>query len=199
MVFKKTGSLFIIAGLIPAFCLMSALGGGQDSKDAVKKNIAYLDFSKAVTSHKGFQKVYKEWEETLKEAELKFSKVEEEVKQIETEIMVYSESSKEYQKARDKMERKQLFMQQEKRALYIDRSLQLNQELRKAYDRVMEKVNEYALTRDLDAVLSLTHDVKDLKPDQPDDFMKWIAAIDVVWYEKDLDITEAIIDLVNST
>jgi Skp family chaperone for outer membrane proteins len=198
MVFKKAGNLSLITGMLLAFCLMSALDGGQDARNSERKNIAYLDFSKAVTSHNGFKQLYKKWEETLKEAELRFSKVEEEVKQIETEIMVYSESSKEYQKARDEMERKTLFMQQEKRALYIDRTLQLNQELRKAYDRVMDKVNEYALTRDLDAVLSLTHDVEDLKPDQPDDFLKWIAATDVVWYEKDLDITEAVIDLVNS-
>jgi hypothetical protein len=195
----KNNGLLLLVVLLGA-CLAGQLAGepGNDENAGARK-VAFLNLSTVLSAHKGLLKSEQEINEFLKNGELEVNAAEDEIRKLESELMVYAEGSAEYQDGMNKVELKQLALKQRKRTLILERDTTVSRNLKQAYLDIEEAVHEYAVANSLDAVFSFTPGIEGLKTNRPEDILKWVSMVEVVWHDDRLDISDAIINIINGS
>jgi Skp family chaperone for outer membrane proteins len=196
---NRSNGLLLLVALVGA-CLAGQLMGGPGAEDETgARKIAFLDLSKVLSAHKGLLKSEQEINDFLKNGELEVNASEEEIRKLESELMVYSEGSTEYQEGMNTVELKQLALKQRKRALILERDVTVSKNLKQAYQDIENAVMEYSAMHELDGVFSFTQGIEGLKTNRPEDILKWVSMVEVVWHDDRLDISDAIITIINGS
>ena len=97
------------------------------------------------------------------------------------------------------IELKELQAKQSEREIIRERDILLGQAFRTAYGDIERAVEEYARSRGLKAVLSTNLRIDEVQTSRPDDLLKWVSMVDVVWHDDRLDISDAIITIINGS
>lgn len=200
MTFLKTANLLFGAFLLLALCFTGlGVGGPGADETSGSRAIAFIDLSKVLSAHKGLLQVEMEINELLKNGEAELARTEEEMKKIEGELMVYSTESTEYLEGKNETERLELALNQKKRALIMERDSRLSEHLKKAYDEIEKAVAEYARAQGLEAVFASTQNIDQVNTNRPEEILKWVSMVEAIWHDERLDISDAIITILNGS
>ena len=135
--------------------------------------------------------------EFLKSGEAEVIGAREEIEKLKDAIMLYTEFSKEYVEQENKIESRELALKHLQKALLLERDAKVGRALRQAYSDIEKAVAEYARVQQLSAVMSYTPAIDQLKTDRPEDILKWVSMVDTVWHDDRLDISDAVITIIN--
>lgn len=160
-------------------------------------SIAFLDLSKVINSNKKLLAAKQEINEFLKRGEAELKTLQQEMEELANGLMVYSQESPEYIEGQNELERKELGLKQQKRTLLIESDDRMGLSIKQAYQEIEKAVAEYAEVHDLDAVFTYKQGIEELQSNRYEDIMSWMSMVEVVWKQDRLDITDAIITIVN--
>ena len=200
MVMTRTGPLLLAAALLIAVALSSSLiGGTTGPQQKPAGEMAFISLSKVINAHKGLMAAEKEISEFTKKGGTDLKRLKEEIESLKNEISIFSPNSKEYVDGQSAIEMKELQAKQAERDILRERDILLGQAFRKAYGDIERAVEEYSRARGLKAVLSTNLRIDEVQTSRPDDLLKWVSMVDVVWHDDRLDISDAIITIINGS
>ena len=200
MMSAKAGNILIAAALFIVLLFSSTLigeTGGEEGSAAVE--FAFINLSKVLSAHKGLLNVEEEVKGWVAESEKELARDQEAIDNLKNEIEMYSKSSEEYQKRGNEIEKMDLALTQKRRSFIMTRDDKLSRALKEAYQDIERAVRDYAPAKGIKAVLPRGGDIAAIKTNRPDDVLKWISLVEVVWSDDHLDISDAIITIVNGS
>ena len=200
MITTRTGSLLLTAALLFAVALSSSLVGGTAGPQVNPAGeTAFISLSKVINAHKGLMGAEKEIGDFTKKGGADLTMLKQEIETLKNEISIFSPNSKEHMEGQSTIEMKELQAKQTEREILRERDILLGQAFRKAYGDIERAVEEYSRVRGLKAVLSTNLRIDEVQTSRPDDLLKWVSMVDVVWHDDRLDISDAIITIINGS
>ena len=197
MITMRLGHVLLALALVFAIIFSDRLVGS--AQDEAAGTVGFIDLSKVLNSHDGLREVESQINELLKSGETEVAKAQEGINQLKDALMVYTPFSKEYIEQENKIELRDLELKQMKKALVMERDVKVGQALKQAYSDIERAVEEYARMNGFSAVLSFPPGIDQLNTDRPEDILKWVSMVDSVWHDDRLDISDAIITIVNGS
>jgi len=202
--FSKVSSVVLIcAALIVAGFATAGFGrptagfGGPAPERAGLS--ATVDFSRALSEHQGMDANQAELEKIARESQDKLDGMRQELDQLRGELMVYAKGSREAFNKEAALERKKLEFDIAGRNLQFELESRKAEILKAACAEVEDAVGKYCREHGIDIVYAAPYSVQKVKSSDPTDFLKWLSEVDVVWADDSLDITDAIITIVNGS
>jgi Skp family chaperone for outer membrane proteins len=201
MATTRTGSLLLTAALLLGIGLSSTLiGGTAGPQDGTGANeVGFISLSKVLNAHKGLMAAEQQINEFRKKGLEELTRIKEEIEKLKSEMAIFSRESKEYMDAQSAIERKELQAKQKERDLLRERDDMLGQAFRNAYADIERAVQDYAREQGLKGVFSSNLSINEVQTSRPDDLLKWVSMVDVVWHDDRLDISNAIITIINGS
>jgi Skp family chaperone for outer membrane proteins len=190
------GQILLALSLIFAILLSDRLVGSPQD-DAVPGKVGFIDLSKVLNTHKGLREVEQQVNEFLKNGEAEVAKARDEIEKLKDSIMLYTQFSKEYVEQENEIETQELALKHLQKSIVLERDAKVGQALRQAYSDIEKAVAEYADAQQLAGVISFSPDIDQLKTDRPEDILKWVSMVDTVWHDDRLDISDAVITIIN--
>lgn len=200
MTSTKAGYLFLVAALLIAASFSTGLIGNtppQDGDDTY--TFACINLSKVLYSHKGLAATEAEITEFLKNGEEELNRAQKELQNLRSQSIVYSEGSEEARKLKNDVELKELSIKQHQRDILLERDARSTGALVEAYKDIEKAVREYAKERGLKAVFDTSRRIEEMQSKRPEDFFRWFQAVNVAWSDDQLDISDAIITIINGS
>ncbi len=195
--FSKVSSvLFICAALLAAGFAGAGFGHPAPARTGLS---ATVDFSRVLSEHQGMDAMQAELETIARESQDKLDGMREALDQLRGELMVYAKGSKDALKKEADLERKKLEFDIAGRNLQFELDNRKAEILQAACGEVEEAVGKYCREHGIDIVFAAPYSVRKVKSSDPTDFLKWLSEVDVVWADDSLDITDAIITIVNGS
>ena len=122
-----------------------------------------------------------------------------ELEQMRDGLVVYNQGSKERIQKEQEIERKRLEFEQQGRLLQMDLDMKKTKILQEAVAEIEATVGRYSEDKGLDVVLAAPFSISKVSAKDPTDVLKWLNEADVVWSNDALDITDAILTIVNGS
>lgn len=195
--FSKVSSVVLIcAALIAAGFAGAGFGGPTPERAGLA---ATVDFSRVLSEHQGMDANQAELEKIARDSQDKLDAMRQELDQLRGELMVYAKGSREAFEKEAALERKKLEFDVSGRRLQFELDSRKAEILQAACAEVESAVGKYCREHGIDIVYAAPYSVQKVKSSDPTDFLKWLSEVDVVWADDSLDITDAIITIVNGS
>jgi|GEM_PF-2672175 len=195
--FSKVSSVAAIcAALIAAGFAGSGIGQPRPESAGLS---ATVDFSRVLSEHQGMDANQAELEKIARESQDKLDGMRQELDQLRGELMVYAKGSREAFEKEAALERKKLEFDISGNRLQFELDSRKAEILKAACAEVEDAVGKYCREHGIDVVHAAPFSVQKVKSNDPTDFLKWLSEVDVVWADESLDITDAIITIVNGS
>ncbi len=189
--------LIIIAAVMTAgFVELSKCGG--EAPGLRRGAIGVVDLSRVLREHKGVAASLSGLEQNARKSQEELDGLKTEIEQLSMELVVYAKGSPEYVKKEFELERKSLAFKQRGYELQYALDSSKAEVLGSACRGIRDAVAAYAEQHGLDAVQAIPADIPDLRSD-PLGVLKWIDGTGLIWCNDELDITDAVITIVNGT
>lgn len=201
----RTLALTMVAIAILAGGFAGALFGGgappAASTAAVQltSTIGIVDFSRILNEHKGLAADQSELEQQARQSQEKLDRLLSEIKQMNDGLVVYNQGSKEHTMKKQEIERKRLEFEQQGYLLQTDLELSKAKILQEVVAEIEGTVGRYAEDKGLEVVLAAPFSITNINAKEPKDVLQWLNEADVVWNNDALDITDAILTIVNGS
>lgn len=197
MSFSKLSSVVLMcAALLAAGFAGAGFGGPVPVRAGLS---AIVDFSRVLSEHQGMDARQSELEKLARESQDKLDGLRQELDQLRGELMVYAKGSKEAFEKEAALERKKLEFEISGNRLQFELDSRKAEILQNACAEVEEAVGKYCREHGIDMVYAAPYSVRKVKSSVPTDYLKWLSEVDVVWADDSLDITDAIITIVNGS
>ncbi len=199
---KSSGAknLFFTAVLVVAVVFSNSLIGetGASGKMTGEK-IATIDISRILSSSKKLKSAEDEIKEFLKNGEEDLALFEKEIMDLKNEMIGYAVESREYQNGKNAIEQKELVFEQKKRNLVRECDSRSSRALKQVYADLEQAVEAYSREHGIELVMTCSVGIDRLRSERPNDFLNWVSLVHVVWNDDHLDISDAVITIINGS
>jgi Skp family chaperone for outer membrane proteins len=185
----------ISAALAAAVFSGAGIGGGAPQQGVAA--VAVIDLSKALSEHQGLADQQAELEQKARSSQDELDGMRAELEQLRGELFVYTRGSPDYRAKEFEIERKKLEFEQKGRNLQYGLDKEKADILKAACLDVEKTASLYANDHGLDLVLSAPFSIEQVQTADPNDILKWLTEVNVIWSSDALDITDAVITIVN--
>lgn len=200
MTSTKVGYLILLAALLFAASFSTGLIGNTSPQEGEKAyTFACINLPTVLYSHKGLAAAETEITEFLKNGEEELNRAKKELQNLKSQSIVYSEGSEEARKLNNDVELKELSIKQTQRDILLERDARYTKALMDAYKDIEKAVGQYAKERGLMAVFDTSPGVEEMQSKRPEDLFRWFSQVNVVWSDDQLDISDAIITIINGS
>ena len=86
-----------------------------------------------------------------------------------------------------------------KRRTILERNDRMSLAMKSAYSKIREGISQYAAEKGIKAVYTLKVSLDDFDAAHPDDWLQWGTLVNVFWHDDRLDISDAIITIINGS
>jgi len=197
MMDRTINIILLSIALAAAGFVGAGFGGGSPQAQAQK--IAYVDVSRVLSTHRGLAAEQEELELSARDSQTILDGRREELEKLRAELMVYSRGSKEYVAKEFEIERKKLEFELQGRQMQYELDQRKADALLKACTEIEKALIRYSKEFGIDVILSAPFSVSKVRTNDPNDILKWLSDVDVVWADDALDITEVVITIVNGS
>ncbi len=189
--------LLLIAVLLVAG--LAGAGFGSNPAPAAAGYAATIDLQRVLAAYKGLAGQQEEVELMARGSQERLDTLQSELDQLRGQMMVYAKGSKEHLDKTWEIERKKLEIEQMAQELRYALDKRKAEILQGALADIEEKVGKYAFEHGIDMVTATPFPVSKVKTANPQDILKWLGEVDIVWSNDALDITDAVITIVNGS
>jgi len=191
--------IVVLAGAALAAAVFSGAGIGGGAPQQGVAAVAVIDLSRTLSDHKGLADQQAALEQKARTSQETLDSMRAELEQLRGELFVYTRGSKEYRSKDFEIERKKLSFEQKGRELQFALEAEKAAILKAACLEVEKTASRYANDNGLDLVLSAPFSVSQVQTNDPNDLLKWLTEVNVIWANDALDITDAVITIVNGS
>ena len=199
MSMNRTGNLVAVAAVLCALLLADTLRGGTGAEEDVRARTAFIDVNKVLSAHKGLRAVEEKIAQLQKAGQEELNGLKDEIDNLKNEISLFKPDSKEYWQGKCDLDRKQLAAKQREQEIILERDRMFTEALRQAYKDIEAAVRKYAKEKQLEAVFAGNVALDQLDTRRPEELLRWLSTVDVVWHDDRLDISDAVINIMNGT
>ena len=196
----KAGFVIIFVALAgAAFFSFGWTGGTQAEEGTGSKNFALINLSKVFNAHKGLAAADSEMNQFLRESEEELNREQKEFENLNNQLMVYSKGSEEHRKLSNEIKLKELTINLKKHDIVYERDVRMSQAMKKVVADVHKAVREYSREKGFTAVFVTSPGIDEVKSNRPEDVFQWLNLVNVFWSDDQLDISNAIITIINGS
>jgi len=196
----KVLSILFASALFFAASLAGGLVGQSDpGADVNTGGIAVINMDKVLNEYAGYRSAKEEVLVVFKESQQKVADFAKEMDKMANELMIYSPNSREYLGLRNKIDLKKLEFKQLKQQLIMQNDDLDSQALIDAYGVITKAIGDYSSRKGLKCILSNNLNKDQFKNARYNEITNMIYLTTVVWSDDQLDISDAIITIINGS
>ncbi len=172
---------------------------GQAPEPPSTAKIACLDIMKVLNEHNGLKEENDKLKQLALDKQGDLDVMKAEIDKILDEMSMYARGSVEYTAREYEVERKKLHLEQQMKLMQRQLSSTRDDAVKAAILDVEKAIDAYSRANGIDVVITTPYSVEDLKKSDPGQIVKWLDTVHVLWCHDSLDISDAVITIVNGS